>query len=177
MATSGARTASIAARAGVNAQLISYYFGGKEGLLDALRERWSAIERSLVPADASFAEAVAAYAEATLDNPDWARLVAWRALGDGPSSEGDHRQEQAERLRTSLERVRVRQRDGELRADIAPELIALLGHLLAFAPIFMPQMVEELFGEGEPWSGYRRLLAEQLPAIVEADLPDAKEER
>ncbi|MEU1393454.1 MULTISPECIES: NAD(P)H-binding protein [unclassified Nonomuraea] len=33
---SGARTAGITARAGVNQQLISYYFGGKQGLLVAL---------------------------------------------------------------------------------------------------------------------------------------------
>jgi AcrR family transcriptional regulator len=34
------RTADIATRAGVNPQLISYYFDGKQGLLDELRRRW-----------------------------------------------------------------------------------------------------------------------------------------
>jgi TetR/AcrR family transcriptional regulator len=164
---SGARTAAIASRAGVNAQLISYYFGGKEGLLEALRERWSAIESSLVPADATFAEAVSAYAEATLDNASWARLVAWQALGDGPSSAGDQGQARADRLRESLERTRDRQREGELRDDVDPELIVLLGHLLAFAPIFMPQMIETIFGGGESWGRYREFLAEQLPILVE----------
>src|SRR3954466_7021259 len=74
---SGARTAGIAARAGVNQQLISYYFGGKRGLLDALRERWAADEAARLPADASFAEAVSAYLDATLDRPAWSRLVLW----------------------------------------------------------------------------------------------------
>src|SRR3954451_2396267 len=36
----GARTGAIARRAGVNAQLISYYFDGKEGLYKALTQRW-----------------------------------------------------------------------------------------------------------------------------------------
>src|ERR1700712_4418963 len=42
----GARVEAIAARAGVNKQLISYYFGGKQGLYDAILERWYARERS-----------------------------------------------------------------------------------------------------------------------------------
>ncbi|MGW3998254.1 TetR family transcriptional regulator, partial [Amycolatopsis sp. NPDC004772] len=36
----GARIAAIAARAGVNQQLISYYFDGKEGLYRAMSEGW-----------------------------------------------------------------------------------------------------------------------------------------
>ena len=40
---SGARISAIAARAGVNQQLISYYFDGKEGLYRALQDRWRVI--------------------------------------------------------------------------------------------------------------------------------------
>src|SRR4029079_7171127 len=36
----GARVSAIATRAGVNKQLISYYFGGKQGLRDALVAEW-----------------------------------------------------------------------------------------------------------------------------------------
>src|SRR5947199_10090719 len=60
----GARTAGIAARAGVNQQLISYYFGGKKGLLDELRRRWADTEARLVPPGATFGESVAAYLDA-----------------------------------------------------------------------------------------------------------------
>ena len=38
----GARVESIAARAGLNKQLISYYFGGKQALYDAIVERFQA---------------------------------------------------------------------------------------------------------------------------------------
>ncbi|WP_204058385.1 TetR/AcrR family transcriptional regulator [Microbispora corallina] len=87
---SGARTAGIAARAGVNQQLISYYFGGKRGLLDELRRRWAAEQAAVTAPGATYVESVAAHLDATLDRPDWARLVIWQALGDGrPPADGD----------------------------------------------------------------------------------------
>src|SRR4051794_35524225 len=84
---SGARTAGIAARAGVNQQLISYYFGGKRGLINELRRRWAGAQAAVTPPGATYAESVAAHLDATLDRPDWARLVIWQALGDGPPAD------------------------------------------------------------------------------------------
>ncbi|WP_036326026.1 TetR family transcriptional regulator [Microbispora sp. ATCC PTA-5024] len=86
---SGARTAGIAARAGVNQQLISYYFGGKRGLLDELRRRWAAEQAAVAAPGATYVESVAAHLDATLDRPDWARLVIWQALGDGRPPGGE----------------------------------------------------------------------------------------
>src|SRR5580698_3015488 len=43
----GARVRAIAQRAGVNPQLISYYFGGKEGLYDEIMRRWHEQEACL----------------------------------------------------------------------------------------------------------------------------------
>ncbi|NUR62907.1 MAG: TetR/AcrR family transcriptional regulator [Catenulispora sp.] len=166
----GARTAGIAARAGVNQQLIAYHFGGKGGLLDELRRRWDARQSSIAPAGATFAETFAGYLDATLDEPAWARLVVWEALGDRREDAGqeEHSRRSAleARLQAGVERIRQRQRDGELSDRIEPEFVLLLSHLLAFAPIAMPQIVEGIFGV-EPLSGeYRRRCREQLARIV-----------
>jgi len=162
----GARTAGIAARAGVNQQLIAYYFGGKCGLLEELRRRWASTEAVLVPSDAPFGKSVAAYLDATLDQPDWARLVLWRALGDDPLEQDHDAAAQRTKLRQAVARTRRRQRQGELADDVDAEFILLLAHLLAFAPIAMPQLVATLFGV-DPYSPeYRRRSVAQLLTLV-----------
>jgi len=71
----GARTASIAFRAGVSPRLITYYFGGKRGLLDELRRRWAAGQAEVSKANHDFPAAIGAWLEATWSEPDWARLM------------------------------------------------------------------------------------------------------
>jgi AcrR family transcriptional regulator len=164
----GARTAGIAARAGVNQQLIAYYFGGKQGVLDELRRRWSQRQDALPPADAGFAASLAAHLDQTLDDPDWARLVIWRALGDGPDDESGAavRAAQQDRLRGAVERIRTRQRAGELTPDVDPEFVLLLSYLIAFAPIAMPDIVEALFGVDPCSTDYRERSLGQLLALL-----------
>lgn len=166
----GARTAGIAARAGVNQQLIAYYFGGKQGVLAELRRRWSTRQESLVPEGASFEASLTAHLDQTLDNPDWARLVVWRALGDGPVDDGsgdDSTQNaQDERLRAAVDGVRRRQRNGELTSDVDAEFVLLLAHAIAFAPIAMPHVVHTLLGPDPRSAHYRRRCREQLLALL-----------
>lgn len=164
----GARTAGIAARAGVNQQLIAYYFGGKQGVLDELRRRWSQRQNTLPPPDAGFADSLAAHLDQTLDDPDWARLVIWRALGDGPD-DGPNAAAQAEqqaRLREAAERIRQRQRTGELTSDVDAEFVLLLSYLIAFAPIAIPHVVTALFGVDPCSSDYRQRSHSQLLTLL-----------
>lgn len=162
----GARTAGIAARAGVNQQLISYYFGGKRGLLDELRARWREHEGSLVPEGASLAESLAAYMDATLDRPDWARLVVWRALGDDPGEGAEADGERRAATQRAVEAMRDRQEAGEVTDAVTPEFALLLAHALTFAPIAMPQYVQATLGVEPSSPEYRRVCREQLLALL-----------
>jgi AcrR family transcriptional regulator len=164
----GARTAGIAARAGVNQQLLAYYFGGKQGVLDELRRRWSEQQDTMALPDDGFAGSLAAHLDQTLDNPDWARLVIWRALGDGPDDGHDDavQAEQQTRLQAATEGIRQRQRDGELTSDVDAEFILLLSYLIAFAPIALPHVVAALYGADPGSAEYRRRSREQLLALL-----------
>jgi TetR/AcrR family transcriptional regulator len=165
----GARTAGIAARAGVNQQLISYYFGGKKGLLDELRRRWADTEHGLIPADATFGASVASYLDATLDQPDWARLVLWQALGDPREDENTAGAEMHRaRLRSGVERMRRRQAVGEITDAVDPAFLLLIAHLLAFAPLAMPQIVAGLLDVDPLSPEYRRHCVTQLLTLVSA---------
>ncbi|MEO3812961.1 TetR family transcriptional regulator [Sphaerisporangium sp. B11E5] len=163
---SGARTAGIAARAGVNQQLISYYFGGKRGLLDELRARWRELESTLVPEEAPFGESLAAYMDATLDRPDWARLVVWRALGDDPGEGAETDGERRAAMLRAVEVMRERQAAGEVTGQVTPEFVLLLAHVLTFAPIAMPQFVAAILGVDPNSPEYRRVCREQLLALL-----------
>jgi TetR/AcrR family transcriptional regulator len=71
------------------------------------------------------------------------------------------------KLRAAVERTRRRQRDGEITGDVQAEFILLLAHMLAFAPLAMPQIVEALLGLDPLSPEYRRRCLEQLLTLVQ----------
>ncbi|WP_259403883.1 TetR/AcrR family transcriptional regulator [Microbispora sp. H10949] len=171
----GARTASIAERAGVNQQLISYYFGGKQGLVEELRRRWARAQESVTPPGATYAESVAAHLAATLDNPDWSRLMIWQALGDSPAGTGDGPAGESDdewaaaqraRLREAVERTRGRQEEGEITDELDAEFVLLVAYALTFAPIALPRVVEGIVGADPLSKEYREWVVGQLAAMT-----------
>src|SRR5580704_11269640 len=84
----GARVADIARRAGVNKQLINYYFGSKEGLYLALQRAWLDREESFAPPEVPLPDLVARYLLDALADPRSLRLLLWRGLADDSAPDG-----------------------------------------------------------------------------------------
>lgn len=76
----GARVGSIAERAGVNKQLISYYFDSKEGLYQAILEEWHQLEARHREGAQSLEDLVVAYLRANHEQPELARILFWEGL-------------------------------------------------------------------------------------------------
>jgi TetR/AcrR family transcriptional regulator len=159
----GARVHEIAERAGVNAQLISYYFGGKEGLYQALQQLWLEREATFNDPDVPLEELAGRYLHDTLTEPRLARLLLWAALDErnagGASSTTDVR-------RDEQEDVRRRQRRGELAPDFDPGMIQLIMMGAILAPIALPQITRELTGLDPADPEFERRFADQLKLLA-----------
>ncbi|MEU8817010.1 helix-turn-helix domain-containing protein [Actinoplanes sp. NPDC048796] len=85
----GARVRAIAERAGVNQQLLSYYFDGKEGLFRAMNEQWAQRQAVISEPGTPLPEQLRRYAMENLHNPDGIRMLAWAGLQYDGDGDGD----------------------------------------------------------------------------------------
>lgn len=162
----GARVSRIADRAGVNKQLISYYFGGKQGLRQAVDRSWWDRQPTLYPADSSLAEIAANYARAGAGSPDGIRLLIWEAMGDASSETGDS--PRTEWMRHFIDDVRARQKTGELPPEVDPRVIGLTLFAAAAAPVaFAPIAAAMGITGAEAGDWY----AEQVALLIRALSP------
>ncbi|WP_422785158.1 TetR/AcrR family transcriptional regulator [Seinonella peptonophila] len=137
----GARTENIAARAGVNKQLITYYFGGKEGLYRAVGEQWLELEQDFTKPGMPFDELIDAYAR-NID-PKMARLLVWEGLR--PTHTTEH-EDPVGNDDESVADLRKRQQAGEIASELDPRftILAMMGAQLV--PIATPQLARRLTG-------------------------------
>ncbi|MCO6004978.1 TetR family transcriptional regulator [Actinoallomurus purpureus] len=152
----GARVQDIADRAGVNKQLISYYFGGKQGLYECLKRQWLEREAEFNRPDIPFDELIVRYLEATLADPRGTRLLTWQGLADtdAPAWEDD------------LADIRQRQARGDIGDDLDPGVVLLLCLAAVSAPVVMPQKVRGILGLEPDSEEFRELYTEQLRRIM-----------
>jgi len=163
----GARISAIAERAGVNQQLISYYFDGKAGLYRALSERWRQISGQINQESAPLADVVDGFVRAGVEHRHWSRLLAWSGLtGTAEADDGAD-----DFFPSMVEELRRRQANGELAPDLDPAYIQLLLFAAAAAPVLLPQVAERMTGQApdspEFLVGYRA----QLRRVVERLAP------
>lgn len=134
----GARVGDIAGRAGVNKQLISYYFGGKQGLYDAISDQWRRDEQGFAHPDTPLPELAAQYARQSSHAPDLARLVIREGLDGTPGESSEAAQRQ--RFEQVLADLRRRREAGELAPDLDPAAVGLAMFAMCAAPVSFPHL-------------------------------------
>jgi TetR/AcrR family transcriptional regulator len=155
----GARTSAIAARAGVNKQLISHHFGGKEGLYRALVERWESDEASYGGPDTRLADLVARYVEDGIRQRDLHRLLLRGALDDEEGSGGPDADDLAD--------MRRRQESREVTDRLDPAFLLLMLQATAAAGIVFPADVRRLTGLEPAAPSFAAWQAGQLRKLVQ----------
>ena len=159
----GARISAIARRAGVNEQLISYYFDSKEGLYGALQQRWQLISAGASRPELPIAEVVAAFLRLSIEQRSFARLLAW----DGLAHTGSDAVEPDEYFTEMVEELRRREQAGELADDLDPAYVLLILFAAALAPTVIPQIARRLTGLSADSRTFQAAYAEQLRHVVE----------
>ncbi len=162
----GARIGAIAARAGVNQQLISYYFDGKEGLYRAISDGWRQRQGELVEPGTPLSEQVRRYALEALANPDGVRLLAWGGLEyAGPETDPDHAP-RAERMRESVDGIRALQKAGKLPSELDPNCLTIMLLAAAMATTSLPHVIEGLCGVDPRSAEFVEHYAEQVALLT-----------
>lgn len=171
----GARVSEIAARAGVNQQLIAYYFDGKEGLYREMGRRWRDYEDQSFPDDMDFAEMIKGYVRVSVDRKLDGRLLAWEGLADTGEDDEDAK-ERNTRLQYEVAQFRERQQSGELDDSLDPAALMFIAMASANALAVYPQLARGLFGADGRSPELVEHYAEQL-ALLFGQLGGKKSDR
>ncbi|MBJ7291388.1 TetR family transcriptional regulator [Williamsia sp.] len=157
---SGGRVDAIAARAGVNKQLIAYYFGGKQGLYDAVTERRQTLVAEFDTPETPLPELALQYFAAFGDNPDLERIFLRENLDQDP---GDVEYEPDSDEVVDLRR---RQQAGEIGDELDPAFVLLFLEAMTVSGSLFPAEAKRLTGLDPRSAEFRRQAADQLSAIV-----------
>ncbi|MFC9893622.1 TetR/AcrR family transcriptional regulator [Nocardia sp. NPDC127579] len=156
----GARVQEIADRAGVNKQLITYYFGGKDGLYQALQQQWLQVEGGFAAPELPLDELAAAYLRNSFDDSRMSRLLAWEGLAESSGAAPvDYAPE-------DLSDLRRRQADGQFPADVDPGVFLLTVMGAALVPTVLPQVVRRVTGLDPTSPEFRSHYTEHLRRLI-----------
>ena len=156
----GARVGEIAARAGVNKQLISYYFGGKDGLYEAILERWYAEEARFEEPGTTLDELADRYLAVGLGQPPLQQLFL-RELMDDDVGDAAHDPDAPE-----LAGLAARRAGGEIADDLDPAFVLLMLQGMVVCHSLFRRDAIRFTGMDLDSPDYRRKADEQLRAVV-----------
>jgi AcrR family transcriptional regulator len=141
----GARVDRIAEKAGVNKQLIYYYFQSKENLFrSVIQSVWKAAE-AIEKAPEEAGEAVRYWSRFYFKHPEWARLLIWEGL------ERRNRKVAGEKDRRTFWQTSLRQLERRCGPKGWPDFFDSRQYLLSLvameiAPLVFPQLVRLIMG-------------------------------
>ena len=156
------RVGDIADRAGINKQLISYYFGGKEGLYEELTTANLRHNVSITDHGRPLEEVAKGFIEGNTADPDMARMFLWENFADDATDDSAGR----EFLRGQVEYMRARQAAGDFPADLDPGHLLLILISAASAPLAFPQVARGISGQDPTSKEFADAYAEQLSLLL-----------
>ncbi|ANN19634.1 TetR family transcriptional regulator [Amycolatopsis orientalis] len=160
-----ARVSEIAAKAGVNKQLISYYFGGKEGLYNALTATMYDDYVAASEHDRPFAEVVRFFVQSGIRDHDLAKLFLWENLTDGaPDAIGV--EGQRDFLQRQVEYVRARQAAGDFPEDLDPAFLLVIFMAASSAALALPRVVRAVSGQDPNSPEFADAYGDQLALLI-----------
>jgi AcrR family transcriptional regulator len=136
----GARTRTIARRAGVNQWMLCYCFGSKKNLYrEILRERLAERTRAMESGPHGFAARLVHLFTTTTQDPDGVRLLQWEALTarKGELLAAEERRAVARQAKARLDSLRQR---GLLPPEVDLEQLWISVLALAIFPLAFPQL-------------------------------------
>ncbi|WP_037310670.1 TetR/AcrR family transcriptional regulator [Amycolatopsis orientalis] len=160
-----ARVSEIAAKAGVNKQLISYYFGGKEGLYNALTATMYDDYVAASEHDKPFAEVVRFFVQSGIRDHDLAKLFLWENLTDGaPDAIGV--EGQRDFLQRQVEYVRARQAAGDFPEGLDPAFLLVIFMAASSAALALPRVVRAVSGQDPNSAEFADAYGDQLALLI-----------
>jgi TetR/AcrR family transcriptional regulator len=158
----GARVTRIAEVAGVAHQLITYHFGGKLGLYEALQKQWLDRNDAMMSSPEPMATLAREYVRWVHEDEAWARTLIREALDGGfPVSD-----ERVGRLVSLVESTRLRQKQGEIRSDIDVGALSLVLLAASIAPAVLPGFARVFVGLDPSSEEFTALYGDQVAGMI-----------
>jgi TetR/AcrR family transcriptional regulator len=157
----GARVVRIAAAAGVSHQSITYHFGGKQGLFDALEEHWQKSSVEMIGGSEPYAELIRTYVHEAYRERAWAQVLVREELDGAPPVS-------VERVADFVEQTRQRQATGEIRDDLDAGALTLAVFAASIAPVILPNLTRKFTGADPSSDVFVDHYADQLARIMSA---------